>query len=119
MEVAGRCCGAAILVAILLLLVGCTPGSPEDAANEAWNRHLRMATKDMVTDGALVDANGSPVAANGCRKGDRLEGQGITLYDCTITFADGTQWGGVVRVNDDGTAFIREALHPLPDDASP
>ena len=38
---------------------------------------------------------------------------GLTLYDCTVTFEDGTKWGGVVRVNDDGTAFIRTAVHPL------
>jgi hypothetical protein len=41
------------------------------------------------------------------------------LYACTVGFADGTRWGGVVRVNDDGTAFIRTALHPLDADHGP
>jgi hypothetical protein len=114
--VAGRCRGAAILVALLLailvVLAGCTtPDSPGDAAMEAWNRHLRLATEGLVTDRGLVDENGSPVASNGCRRGGRIDD--FVLYACTLVFEDGTRWGGVVRVNDDGTAFIRAPLHPL------
>ena len=101
----------AVVTAVAILLSGCGPGSPQDAADEAWNRHLRLVTKDLLRDDALVDENGSPVASSGCREGDRL--RGLTLYDCTVVFEDGTKWGGVVRVNDDGTAFIRTALHPL------
>jgi hypothetical protein len=100
-----------VLIAVAIGLSGCTPGSPQDAADEAWNRHLRLATKDLVRDGTLVDANGSPAVSSGCRRGDRRVG--LTLYDCTVTFEDGATWGGVVRVNDDGTAFIRIAVHPL------
>jgi len=108
----------AVVIAMAIALSGCTPGSPQDAAVEAWNRHLRLATKDMISDGALVDANGSQAVSSGCRRGDRR--QGLTLYDCTVTFEDGAKWGGVVGVNDDGTAFIRTAVHPLTGgDASP
>jgi hypothetical protein len=103
----------AALVLVALPLAGCTPDSPRDAALEAWNRHLRLATKDLVTDRGLVDDDGSPVASNGCRRGERIDAESLTLYDCTLVFEDGTRWGGVVRVNDDGTAFIREPLHPL------
>jgi len=108
--VAGRCCGAAIIIAILVV-VGCSPGSPHDAAVEAWNRHLRLVTKDLVSDRGLVDGSGSPAASSGCRRGGRIDD--YTLYACTVVFQDGTQWAGVARVNDDGTAFIRTALHPL------
>ncbi len=96
---------------ILLLLAGCGAGSPQDAAEEAWNRHLRLVTKDMIRDGELVDPDGSPAVGTGCRRGGRIDD--YVLYACTVDFEDGAQWGGVVRVNDDGTAFIRTALHPL------
>jgi hypothetical protein len=104
----------AAVALVALALSGCTtPDSPRDAAVEAWNRHLRLATEDLVTDRGLVDEDGSPVASNGCREGERIAADALTLYDCTLVFEDGTRWGGVVRVNDDGTAFIREPLHPL------
>lgn len=115
-----RSAAAVVLVPLVLAAVafagGCTPGSPQDAADEAWNRHIRSETRYFDLDDGLVNRAGSPVVGNGCVEGRRVETQALTLYDCTITFADGTRWGGRVRVDDDGKAFIRTALHPLPDE---
>lgn len=110
---------AALVCALTVFVAGCSADQdPQDVAEATWREHVRDQTASLVSKGdGLVNARGAAFVSSGCgapeREGDH------TLYGCAVSFEDGSAWGGVVRVNDDGSSSVAHALHLLADDASP